>query len=69
MYAIRSYYGIIISSLVGHSLDALRTGQATMQVLHDFFPAWPLLGVHPQPYLALAAPERLEAALRDHELV
>ncbi len=34
---------IIVSSLIGHSFDALRTGQPTMQVLHDYYPAWPVL--------------------------
>ncbi len=43
---------IIVSSLVGHSLDALKTGLPTVQVLHDFYPRWPLLGIHPGPYLA-----------------
>ena len=39
-------YGIgrvIISSLIGHSLDALQTGLPTLQVLHDYYPAWPVL--------------------------
>jgi hypothetical protein len=35
---------LIVSSLVGHSLDALRTGLPTVQVLHDFS-GWPLLGI------------------------
>lgn len=41
-------YGIqqlIVSSLIGHSLDALRTGLPTLVALHDYFPAWPLLEV------------------------
>ena len=42
---------VFVSSLIGHSLDALRTGLPTLQVLHDHFPLWPLLGV----LLALAA--------------
>ncbi|MEE4174071.1 MAG: glycosyltransferase [Xanthomonadales bacterium] len=41
---------VIVSSLVGHSLDALRTELPTVQVLHDAFPAWPLLSIHPQEY-------------------
>lgn len=51
---------VIISSLVGHALDAFDTGLPTMQVLHDHFPAWPLLAVHPGPYKACLA-----AALED----
>jgi GT2 family glycosyltransferase/glycosyltransferase involved in cell wall biosynthesis len=34
---------VMLSSLVGHSLDALRTGLPTRVVCHDYFPAWPLL--------------------------
>ncbi len=51
---------VIVSSLVGHSLDALRSDRPTMQVLHDAFPAWPLLSIHPDEYGA-----DLEAALAD----
>lgn len=42
---------VMVSSLVGHSLDALRSGLPTVQVLHDYYPQWPLLGVNPLPYL------------------
>lgn len=42
---------VVVSSLVGHSLDALTTGRPTLQVLHDFYPAWPLLGHDPRPFL------------------
>jgi O-antigen biosynthesis protein len=38
---------IIVSSLIGHSLDALRTGLPTLQVLHDYYPAWPVLEQDP----------------------
>ena len=38
---------VIISSLIGHSLDALRTGLPTLQVLHDYYPAWPVLDHDP----------------------
>ena len=36
---------VLVSSLIGHSLDALRTAWPTTVVLHDYFPAWPLLDV------------------------
>lgn len=52
---------IIVSSLVGHSLDALRTGLPTVQVLHDQYPAWPLLDRHPGDYAG-----ELERAWRQH---
>ena len=70
---------IIVSSLVGHSLDSLETGLPTVQVLHDFYPRWPLLGIHPGPYLAnrdLVTGERdgedatgLELALSENALL
>ncbi len=69
---ISSRYGVgrvVVSSLVGHSLGALATGLPTVQVLHDYFPLWPLLGIHPEPYLA-EGPERcLALALRQNELL
>jgi len=34
---------IMVSSLIGHSLDALRTGLPTIHFVHDFYPMWPLL--------------------------
>ena len=34
---------IIVSSLIGHSLDALRTGLPITYVVHDCYPLWPLL--------------------------
>lgn len=51
---------ILVSSLIGHSLDALRTERATLQILHDPFPAWPLLGIHPAEF-----DHDLVAALQD----
>ena len=34
---------VIVSSLIGHSLDALRSGLPTLIVGHDFYPLWPVL--------------------------
>lgn len=34
---------LVVSSLIGHSLDVLRTGLSTTLVLHDFFPFCPAL--------------------------
>jgi GT2 family glycosyltransferase len=65
-------YGIgrvIVSSLVGHSLDALATGLPTVQVLHDFYPCWPLLDVHPARYLQEGRAVDLAAAFQDHPLL
>jgi GT2 family glycosyltransferase/glycosyltransferase involved in cell wall biosynthesis len=34
---------VMVSSLIGHSLDALRTRLPTILVSHDYYPLWPLL--------------------------
>ncbi|NCT68664.1 MAG: glycosyltransferase [Rhodanobacteraceae bacterium] len=42
---VRSYCidAVIVSSLIGHSLDALRSGLPTFCVVHDHYPLWPVL--------------------------
>ncbi len=35
--------GLMVSSLIGHSMDCLSTGLPTVRVLHDYFPHWPAL--------------------------
>ncbi|MFZ1390983.1 MAG: glycosyltransferase [Dokdonella sp.] len=34
---------VIVSSLIGHSLDVLRTGLPTVRIVHDHYPLWPVL--------------------------
>jgi GT2 family glycosyltransferase len=34
---------VLASSLIGHSLDVLRTGLPTVRIVHDHYPFWPLL--------------------------
>lgn len=34
---------IVVASLIGHSLDVLRSGLPTFIFIHDFYPLWPLL--------------------------
>ncbi|HET6631372.1 MAG TPA: glycosyltransferase [Rhodanobacteraceae bacterium] len=34
---------VLVSSLIGHSLDALRSGLPALLVVHDHYPLWPLL--------------------------
>ena len=46
LYAVTREFGvtaIMVSSLIGHSLDALRSGLPTAIVGHDFYPLWPVL--------------------------
>lgn len=38
--------GVIVSSLIGHSLDVLDTGLPTVVVTHDFFPACPAVNTY-----------------------
>ncbi len=33
--------GLVVSSLIGHSMDCLSTGLPTLRILHDYFPHWP----------------------------
>lgn len=37
---------VLVSSLIGHSLDALDSGLPTQVALHDFFPFCPALSIH-----------------------
>lgn len=34
---------VIVSSLIGHSLECLKTNIPTVRVFHDYFPSWPSL--------------------------
>ncbi|MEE9345840.1 MAG: glycosyltransferase [Methylococcales bacterium] len=34
---------IFVSTLIGHSMDCLRTGLPTIRIFHDYFPHWPAL--------------------------
>ncbi|MBL8296845.1 MAG: glycosyltransferase [Rhodanobacteraceae bacterium] len=34
---------VVVSSLIGHSLDALRSGLPTLVIAHDCYPLWPQL--------------------------
>ena len=38
--------GLIVSSLIGHSLEALETGLPTLVVCHDYFPWCPAINLH-----------------------
>lgn len=52
---------IVVSSLIGHSLDALRRSIPTIVVIHDYYPAWPLLS---QPPGQQAASQTLQQQLQ-----
>ena len=38
-----SVSAVIVSSLIGHSIEALRSGLPTLLMVHDHYPLWPLL--------------------------
>ncbi|NDY96095.1 glycosyltransferase [Wenzhouxiangella limi] len=57
---------VLVSSLIGHSLDALRTGLPTAQMLHDFYPAWPLLDRDPLDWAQTEGGVDLARALSEH---
>ncbi len=45
---------IIIASLIGHSLDVLRTELPCLQLIHDYYPLWPFLTEDPTRYTDVA---------------
>ena len=56
---------ILVSSLIGHSLDALNTGRPTALMLHDYYPAWPILHIDPLAWQQ-GSEIAVEAALTEH---
>jgi len=57
---------VVVSSLIGHALDALDTGLPTLQVLHDFYPAWPVLDRDPFDYRGTGGRIDLDQAIADN---
>ena len=51
---------VIVSSLIGHSLDALRTGVRTAFVCHDYYPFCPALHIHFGGVCESCLPDRLQ---------
>ncbi|MFT5139872.1 MAG: GT2 family glycosyltransferase/glycosyltransferase involved in cell wall biosynthesis [Lysobacterales bacterium] len=60
---------IIVSSLVGHSLDVFLTGLPTVQVLHDHFPLWPFLSANPHSYANADGTPDISTAMEDRALL
>jgi GT2 family glycosyltransferase/glycosyltransferase involved in cell wall biosynthesis len=62
---------VVVSSLIGHSLDALRSGLPTYVIVHDHYPFWPLLhrdfGDPALPFDAAQRSADLAAAGSDYE--
>lgn len=56
---------IVVSSLIGHGLDALSTGLPTLEMLHDYYPAWPVLDQDPLAWTDAQDRVDLDAAIAD----
>jgi len=63
--------GVVVSSLIGHSLDALKSGLPTAVVCHDYYPAWPILhadfGDASVDFSSAAIPQALQLAAANFE--
>ena len=57
---------VVVSSLIGHSLDALDSGLPTAQILHDYYPLWPLLDLDPMDWRGPGGRIDLQRALAEH---
>lgn len=56
--------GVLVSSMIGHSLDALRSPLPTALCLHDAYPAWPFLEDAPER-IGDGSPQRLRARCQE----
>lgn len=54
---------VLVSSVIGHALDALRTGLPTAVVTHDYYPLWPRLHADFGDATRDFSPAGIEAAL------
>lgn len=59
---------VLVSSLIGHSLAALRSGLPTALVCHDYYPLWPALHVDFGDRNRDFSPEAIAAELAQPEL-
>lgn len=60
---------ILVSSLIGHSLDALRTGVKTAFVCHDYYPFCPALHIRFEGVCESCTPVRLQRCRDENSLV
>lgn len=59
---------IFVSSLIGHSLDVLRTGLPTLAVMHDYYPFCPALNVYFDGLCSSCGPKRLASCFKRNPL-
>jgi len=57
---------VLVSSLIGHSLEALATGLPTVMVLHDYFPVCPALNIFFGEVCAECPGDRLTKCLKSN---
>jgi len=59
---------ILVSSLIGHSLDILETGRPTLFIGHDYFPYCPAINLYYQGICSYCDAERLADCARNNRL-
>ncbi len=60
--------GVIVSSLIGHSLDILTTGLPTLVICHDYYPYCPAINIHFRGICSHCDAERLaDCASNNHD--
>lgn len=59
---------VLVSSLIGHALDALATGLPTQVALHDYFPYCPALSIHFREPCTHCDAARMAACFADNPL-
>ena len=57
---------IFISSLVGHSLDALNTGKKTIIVCHDYYPFCPAINMYSNGICKICDEQRLDRCISEN---
>ncbi|NBD31658.1 MAG: glycosyltransferase [Cyanobacteria bacterium] len=57
---------ILISSLIGHSLDALNTGLRTLFICHDYYPFCPALNIYFHKICTRCTVEDLKSCFQDN---
>lgn len=58
--------GVIVSSLIGHSLDILATGLPTLVICHDYYPYCPAINIHFHGICSHCDAERLVDCTRNN---
>lgn len=59
---------VLVSSLIGHALDAMATGLPTQVALHDYFPYCPALSIHFREPCTHCDAARMTACFADNPL-